>query len=83
MVDFKSSETKKNLMRAFAGESQARNKYTFFSSKAKKDGYAILRFDPAKHPMVLDLKQFRAATPRILKQYQLPADRSESLRKKK
>ena len=35
----KGSETEKNLMAAFAGESQARNKYTYFASKAKKDGY--------------------------------------------
>ena len=33
------SETAKNLMRAFAGESQARNRYTFFAKQAKKDGY--------------------------------------------
>lgn len=35
-VDFKSSETRLNLMRAFAGESQARNRYTFAASEAKK-----------------------------------------------
>ena len=35
-VDFKTSETAKNLMRAFAGESQARNRYTFAASQAKK-----------------------------------------------
>lgn len=35
-VDFKNSETKKNLMRAFAGESQARNRYTFAAQQAKK-----------------------------------------------
>ena len=35
----KGSETEKNLMTAFAGESQARNKYTYYASKAKKDGY--------------------------------------------
>ena len=39
MTNFKNSETKINLMRAFAGESQARNKYDFFASKAKKDGF--------------------------------------------
>ena len=39
MTNFKNSETKINLMRAFAGESQARNKYDYFPSKAKKDGY--------------------------------------------
>ncbi|MDD3238470.1 MAG: rubrerythrin family protein [Candidatus Gastranaerophilales bacterium] len=38
-MDLKGSKTEKNLMEAFAGESQARNKYTYFSSKAKKDGY--------------------------------------------
>lgn len=35
----KGTQTEKNLMEAFAGESQARNKYTYFASKAKKDGY--------------------------------------------
>ena len=33
------TQTEKNLMAAFAGESEARNKYTYFASKAKKDGY--------------------------------------------
>ena len=33
------TKTEKNLWEAFAGESQARNKYTFFASQAKKDGY--------------------------------------------
>ena len=36
---YKGTQTEKNLMEAFAGESQARNKYTYFASKAKKDGY--------------------------------------------
>lgn len=36
---YSGTETEKNLEKAFAGESQARNKYTFFASKAKKDGY--------------------------------------------
>ena len=39
MADLKGTKTEKNLMQAFAGESQARNKYTFFASQAKKDGY--------------------------------------------
>ena len=39
MKDLKGTKTEKNLMEAFAGESQARNKYTFYASKAKKDGY--------------------------------------------
>ena len=38
-MDLKGTKTEKNLMEAFAGESQARNKYTYFASKAKKDGY--------------------------------------------
>ena len=38
-MDLKGSRTEKNLMQAFAGESQARNKYTYFASKAKKEGY--------------------------------------------
>ena len=33
------TQTEKNLMAAFAGESEARNKYTYFASKAKKEGY--------------------------------------------
>ena len=38
-MNLKGTKTEKNLMEAFAGESQARNKYTYFASKAKKDGY--------------------------------------------
>ena len=38
-IDFENSETKKNLEAAFAGESQATNKYAYYASKAKKDGY--------------------------------------------
>ena len=39
MKDLKGTKTEKNLQEAFAGESQARNKYTYFASQAKKDGY--------------------------------------------
>lgn len=39
MKDIKGTKTEKNLQEAFAGESMARNKYTYFASKAKKDGY--------------------------------------------
>ncbi|PWM00310.1 MAG: rubrerythrin family protein [Clostridiales bacterium] len=39
MMELKGSRTEANLMAAFAGESQARNKYTYYASKAKKDGY--------------------------------------------
>lgn len=38
-MELKGSKTEKNLMDAFAGESMARNKYTYYASKAKKDGY--------------------------------------------
>ena len=39
MKDLKGTRTEANLMAAFAGESQARNKYTYYASKAKKEGY--------------------------------------------
>ena len=38
-MELKGSKTEQNLLAAFAGESQARNKYTYFASKAKKEGY--------------------------------------------
>ena len=37
--ELKGTKTEKNLQDAFAGESQARNKYTYFTSKAKREGY--------------------------------------------
>ena len=39
MAELKGTQTEKNLLAAFAGESQARNRYTYFASKAKKEGY--------------------------------------------
>lgn len=39
MKSLKGTQTEKNMLAAFAGESQARNRYTFFASKAKKEGY--------------------------------------------
>lgn len=39
MASLKGTQTEKNLLTAFAGESQARNRYNYFASKAKKDGY--------------------------------------------
>ena len=41
-MELKGSKTEKNLMDAFAGESQARNKYTYYAAKAKKEGYNII-----------------------------------------
>ena len=44
-MELKGSKTEKNLMEAFAGESQARNKYTYYAAQAKKDGYVqVSRF---------------------------------------
>lgn len=42
MPSLKGSKTEKNILTAFAGESQARNRYTFFASKAKKEGYEAI-----------------------------------------
>ena len=42
MNKYQGTQTEKNLQAAFAGESQARNKYTYFSSVAKKEGYFSL-----------------------------------------
>jgi rubrerythrin len=42
-MELKGSQTEKNLLTAFAGESQARNKYTYFASQAKKEGYEQIR----------------------------------------
>ena len=39
LMELKGTQTEKNLIAAFAGESQARNKYTYYASKAKKEGY--------------------------------------------
>ncbi|MCS7152313.1 MAG: rubrerythrin family protein, partial [Endomicrobia bacterium] len=39
MKSLKGTKTEKNILTAFAGESQARNRYTYFSSVAKKEGY--------------------------------------------
>jgi len=44
MASLKGTRTEKNLLTAFAGESQARNRYTYFASKAKKEGYEQMSF---------------------------------------
>ena len=43
MSDLKGSQTEKNILTAFAGESQARNRYTYFASKAKKEGFVQMQ----------------------------------------
>ena len=53
-MELKGSRTEANLMAAFAGESQARNKYTYYASKARKDGYeqiAAIFEETAKNEM--------------------------------
>lgn len=47
MKDLKGTKTEANLMAAFAGESQATNKYTYYASKAKKDGYVQIEIGRA------------------------------------
>lgn len=42
MKSLKGTQTEKNILTAFSGESQARNRYTFFASKAKKDGFVFV-----------------------------------------
>ena len=42
MPELKGTQTEKNLLTAFAGESQARNRYTYFAAKAKKEGYVAI-----------------------------------------
>ena len=44
MGKLKGTKTEQNILKAFAGESQARNRYTYFSSQAKKDGYEQIAF---------------------------------------
>ncbi len=44
MATLKGTRTEKNLLTAFAGESQARNRYTYFASKAKKEGYVQMAY---------------------------------------
>ena len=41
-MELKGSKTEQNLMTAFAGESQARNKYTYYASEARKAGYTVI-----------------------------------------
>lgn len=43
MKDIKGTKTERNVMTAFTGESQARNRYTFFASQAKKDGFILVQ----------------------------------------
>ena len=50
--ELKGTRTEANLMEAFAGESMARNKYTYFASKAKKDGYVQIAANEKEHAKI-------------------------------
>ena len=61
-MDLKGSKTEKNLMAAFAGESQARNRYTYFASQAKKEGYeqiAAIFLETANHEKEHAKREFK------------------------
>ena len=75
MKSMKGTETEKNLLAAFAGESQARNRYTFFASKAKKEGYeqiaAIFRetADNEKEHAEVFFKHLQGGDVKIMAEY--------------
>ncbi len=60
MAQLKGTRTEKNLLAAFAGESQARNRYTFFASKARKEGYVQIAdiFEETAHQEKEHAKRF-------------------------
>ena len=74
-MEFKGSKTEKCLLAAFAGESQARNRYTFFASVAKKEGYEQISAlfqktaDEEKEHGKLFFKQLRGGTAEITAGY--------------
>ena len=77
MKELKGTKTEKNLMEAFAGESQARNKYTYFASKAKKEGYqqiAALFEETADAREIARLKKELATVRAVLRSYVIEID---------
>ena len=60
MKDLKGTKTEANLMEAFAGESMATNKYTYYASKAKKDGYVQIAsiFEETAKKMKRNMQNF-------------------------
>ncbi len=60
MASIKGTRTEQNLLKAFAGESQARNRYTFFAGQAKKDGYVLISriFEETAEQEQVHAKQF-------------------------
>lgn len=74
-MDFKGSQTEKNLLASFAGESQARNRYTFFASQARKEGFEQIAgifeetSDNEKEHAKLFFKLLRGGTAEITASY--------------
>jgi rubrerythrin len=74
-MEFKGSQTEKNLLASFAGESQARNRYTFFASVAKKEGYEQIAgifqetADNEKEHAELFFKQLKGGSAEITASY--------------
>ena len=58
-MELKGSQTEKNLLIAFAGESQARNRYTYYAGEAKKAGYEYIA------AIFLEPRKMRKSTPRF------------------
>jgi rubrerythrin len=60
MASIKGTKTEQNLLKAFAGESQARNRYNFFASQAKKEGFVLIAqiFDETAQQESVHAKQF-------------------------
>ena len=73
-MELKGSKTEQNLIAAFAGESQARNKYTYFASVAKKEGYEAILF------FVIQMKEVRYFTPNQKTQPEFAERRYSKLR---
>ena len=75
-MEFKGSRTEKNVLAAFAGESQARTRYSFFASAARKEGYEQIgsvfqqTSDEEKEHAKLFFKQLKGATQRLLQHIQ-------------
>ena len=84
MESIKGSKTEKNLLKAFAGESQARNRYTFFASVAKKEGYEQISgifletADNEKEHAKRLMKLLKEDTESWLEKYDFPVVKSTS-----
>ena len=71
MIDFKTSKTKENLLKAFAGESQARNRYTFAAEVAKTEGYPICYLKEPTQKCIIYIRMERSTRPAERASYSL------------